>query len=57
MKEWSLSDLKLILKIAETAGQKILKIYQEDQLKISTKYDGTPLTHADMVYTKTYKLH
>ena len=56
MKGWSLSDLNLILKIAETAGQKILKIYQEDQLKISTKYDGTTLTHADMVSHKSIQI-
>ena len=49
MKGWSLNDLNLILKIAESAGQKILKIYQDDQLKIKAKYDGTPLTNADMI--------
>lgn len=53
MTEWSLNDLNLILKIAESAGQKILTIYQEDQPQIRDKIDGTPLTNADMVSHKT----
>ena len=56
MKGWSLNDLNLILKIAESAGQKILKIYQDDQLKIKAKYDGTPLTNADMISHKTIQI-
>ena len=49
MSEWSFNDLNLILKIAELAGQKILKIYQKGSTQTSTKNDGTPLTEADIV--------
>ena len=56
MKEWSLNDLNLILKIAESAGEKILKIYQKGQPQISAKSDGSPLTEADMVSHKTIQI-
>ena len=49
MSEWSFNDLNLILKIAELAGQKILKIYQKGSTQTSAKNDGTPLTEADIV--------
>jgi 3'-phosphoadenosine 5'-phosphosulfate (PAPS) 3'-phosphatase len=49
MSEWSFNDLNLILKIAELAGQKILKIYQKGSHQTSAKNDGTPLTEADIV--------
>ena len=41
MKTWALCDLNLILKIAELAGQKILKIYQKGSTQITAKSDGT----------------
>ena len=37
MRTWTLSDLDLILKIAELAGQKILKIYQKGSPLISSQ--------------------
>lgn len=34
--------------IAEEAGQAILKIYQQDEFKVQTKSDQSPLTQADL---------
>ncbi|MEK9555486.1 MAG: 3'(2'),5'-bisphosphate nucleotidase CysQ [Gammaproteobacteria bacterium] len=45
--------------IAEEAGQAIIQIYQQDEFKVQTKYDKSPLTQADLasheIITKALK--
>ena len=53
MKEVSPNDLSFIHKVAKSAGQKILKIYQKKQYQVTDKFDNTPLTDADLVSHKT----
>ena len=51
MKTWALSDLNLILKIAELAGQKILKIYQKGSPLISSQTFTVECTSSAEGYT------
>ena len=51
MKTWALSDLNLILKIAELAGQKILKIYQKGSPLISSQTFAVECTSPAERYT------
>ena len=51
--------LEAVKKIADEAGQAILQIYQQDEFKVQTKSDHSPLTQADLashnIITKALK--
>ncbi len=59
MTELNQDLLYAVKKIAEEAGQAILQIYQQDEFKVQTKSDHSPLTQADLashdIITKALK--